>query len=96
MQDILGFKLDNGQRAKLGELHRLCEQRMAVKLPTNINSPRCEAYDKVQALDARIEKYAPLLELKRTDSKGIEIAVAESQHARLVWQYWFIDHPISK
>jgi hypothetical protein len=96
MTDILGFQLDNGQQAKLGELHRLCGQRMAIKLPENTNSPRCEAYDKIHALDARIEKFAHLLELKRSDSRGHQIPVAPEGHARIVWQYYFIKHPISK
>jgi hypothetical protein len=96
MQDILGFDLDSDQRNKLSQLHSLCAQRMAVKLPENVNSPRCAAYDTVQSLDARINKFAPMLEFKYKDSKGIESPVPESQHARIVWQYYFIDHPISK
>ncbi len=66
---------------------------MAVKLPENVNSPRCAAYDTwFKLLHARINKFAPMLEFKYKDSKGIESPASESQHARIVWQYYFIDH----
>src|ERR1700722_15527468 len=106
--DILGFNLNADQKGKLSELHRLCEQRMAVPLPVNVNSVRCKAYDVVQALDERIAKYAPLLELKRVDTRRErneatgnvdevrhETPVSAEGHTRIVWQYWFIKHPIS-
>jgi len=91
--DILGFNLNADQQAHLYQLHNLCAQRMDVKLPA-INSARCKAYDTIHALDARIEKYAPLLELTRT-SGDIVTAVSASDHTRAVWQYWFIKNPIS-
>ena len=91
--DILGFNLSVGQQAHLYQLHNLCAQRMDIALPA-INSAKCKAYDTIHALDARIEKFAPLLELTR-GSGDQEIPVSPSEHARIVWQYWFIKNPIS-
>lgn len=108
MLDILGFDLDAGQRESLGEIHRLCKQRMAIKLPESISAPKGEAYEKIHGLDARIEKLSPLLEFNRKESRNevdevtgklaavdFDIPVAALMHSRIVWQYYFMEHPIS-
>jgi hypothetical protein len=104
--DVLGIELNEQQKTGLAQLHRLCELRMKVKLPDNINSPRCDEYEQVQRLDATIEEHAPSLKLQyvkvaksRNPETGLmeetkeHTPVREDEAARIVWQYYFIANP---
>jgi hypothetical protein len=104
--DILGFELNAQQTAGLAQLHRMCQVRMSVKLPENLNSPRCPEYEQVQRIDATIAEHAPSLGLQRVSMRkqrneetGLleEVKeytpVSEAEAGRIVWQYYFIANP---
>jgi len=103
--DILGIELNEQQTKAIAHLHRLCAGRMAVKLPENINSPRCPEYEQVQRIDATIAEYAPKLELQYVRESKVKkeegvfedvkefTPVRNEDAARIVWQYYFIANP---
>lgn len=99
MADINNLILSDEQKRNIAHAHIICAKRMAVKLPTNVNSPRCREIDLVQEYDAQVEEIAKNLNLQRlmraatATEPAVTSDVPEREAAQIVWQLYHIEHP---
>lgn len=101
MQTIIDrCQLNDEQVQVLKEIHGNMFARAQVDLPKNLFSPRCEAYDVVQSIDAEIARLAPMVgegiqKLLDNEKQGIVLLPNEAKQLQAVWQSYFILNPVT-